>query len=118
MWVCLQAIFSNPVMATVISIFLGGLITWAAAWIYYKKAGEELKAETALLRQANIAVVYMLEHPDARVEVRRDNAGNAVGLIVEASGRAQGTSTARGGTGDENRDSTPNLATTKRFGVD
>ena len=30
---------------TVISIFVGGTITWAAAYVYYKRAGDQLRAE-------------------------------------------------------------------------
>jgi hypothetical protein len=64
-----------------------------------------LKVETALLRKANMAVVYMLEHPDAKIEVRRDSVGNPVGLIVAASGHAEGKVTARGIVADAKHDS-------------
>ncbi len=86
----------ESVVSTLASVLLGGLITWFAAWRYYKKAGDELKAETALLRKANMAVVYMLEHPDADIEAQRDDAGNPVGLIVSAAGHAEGKATVRG----------------------
>ena len=96
MWEYLQALFGDPRAAALISIFVGGFITWVAALIYYRKAGKELKAEAALLRKANMAVVYVLEHPDADIEVRRDKAGNPVGLMVAATARAEGRSTAQG----------------------
>ena len=92
----LRSIFSDPLCATFISVLIGGLITWVAAWCYYKKAGVELLKETALLRKANMAIVYMLDHPDASIEVRRDNEGNPIGLIVSATGHASGDSSARG----------------------
>ena len=102
MWAYFDSLFSNPAAAAFISILIGGAITWFASWAYYRKAGNELKAETALLRKANMAVIYMLEHPDADIEVRRDSAGNPVGLIVAATGRAEGRATVRGVAGDAN----------------
>lgn len=105
MWACLQAFFGNPVLATLTSIFVGAAITWFVAWCYYKKAGDELKTEAALLRKANMAVVYMLEHPDADIEVRRDDAGNPIGLIVAATARAEGGATVKGGGADGQTDS-------------
>jgi len=88
--------FANPFVSTLISVLLGGVITWLAAWIYYKKAGDDLKKEAALLKKATAAIVYFLEHPDAEIEVRRDVYGNPVGLIVSATGHARGTSMAEG----------------------
>ena len=96
MWNQMENFFSNPAWATLVSVFAGGLITWLASWLYYKKAGDDLRKETELLRKANMAVVYMLEHPDANIEVRRDDAGNPIGLIVSATGHSQGTSSVRG----------------------
>jgi len=93
-----RAFFQDPFCATIFSVVLGGVITWLAALVYYQKAAKELSRETALLRKANMAVVYMLEHPDASIEVRRDDAGNPIGLIVSASGHTGGTS-AVGGVG-------------------
>ncbi len=75
-------------METFFSVLAGGLITWIASWRYYMKAGDELRAETAVLKKANRVIAYMLEHPDAEVEVKRDEAGNPVAIIVSAVGRA------------------------------
>lgn len=96
MWACIQAVFANPALAALISIFVGAVITWMAAWFYYKKAGDDLKAEAALLRKANMAVVYMLEHPDADIEVRQDGAGNPIGLNVSTAAHFESGATARG----------------------
>ncbi len=93
MWACVESALSNPAMATLFSVFVGGLITWLAAWIYYKKAGDEFRKETVLLKKANMVIAYMLEHPGAEVEVRRDESGNPVGLIVSATGHAEGKAT-------------------------
>jgi hypothetical protein len=34
----------------ILSILIGGFVTWLFAWIYYKKAGDELRAEARDLR--------------------------------------------------------------------
>jgi hypothetical protein len=96
---------NNPAISSLVSIFAGGLITWLAAWVYYKRAGDEFRAETALLRKANVVLAYMLEHPDAEVEVRRDEAGNPVGLIVSATAHASGKATVKGVGADAKRNS-------------
>lgn len=92
--------FTNPFISTLVSVLLGGLITWLAARVYYKKAGEDLKEEAALLRKANIAIVYLLEHPDAKIEVRRDTEGNPIGVNFSTVGNAVGRSNVKGITGD------------------
>lgn len=92
MWEELERLFNNSVVATLVPV----LITWFLAWKYYKKAGDELKAEAELLRKASMAIVYMLEHRNAKIEVRRDDAGNPIGLIVPATARTEGKSTATG----------------------
>lgn len=105
MWACVQAFFANPALASLTSIFIGAVVTWLAARYYYKKAGDDLKAEAALLRKANMAVVYMLEHPDADIEVRRDGAGNPIGVIISGTARAKGSVAAHGVGSDARADS-------------
>lgn len=101
----LQALFLNLDLAAIISTLVGAAITWFVAWLYYKRAGTELKGEATLLRKANMAMVYMLEHPDAHIEVRRDDAGNPIGLIVSATARAEGRASVEGSIADAQTDS-------------
>ena len=42
------------------------------------------------------ANIYFLEHPGAKIEVQRDNAGRVIGLIVSAAGHAIVESVASG----------------------
>jgi hypothetical protein len=96
---------ASPFISTMVSVLLGGLITWLTAWVYYRKAGEDLKDEAALLRKANAAIIYYLEHPDAEIKARYDVEGNLVDLIVSAVGHAAGRSTAKGVAEDAKHDS-------------
>ena len=105
MWDCLETLLSNPAIATLVAIFIGGLITWVAARFYYKKAGDEFREETVLLKKANMVVAYMLEHPDAKVEVRQDDKGNPIGIIVSATAHAKGKATVKGVGSDAKKDS-------------
>jgi len=47
-----------------------------------------VRPEAALQRAATSAIAYLLEHPSARAEARRDAAGNVIGVIVSAEGHA------------------------------
>lgn len=86
----------STILSTLVSIVVGGGITWFVAWLYYKKAGDELKKEAELLRKASMTIVYMLEHPEANIEVSRDDAGNPTGLKVRAIGSVKAGSTVKG----------------------
>jgi hypothetical protein len=88
--------FSQCLANPLISTLIGGAITWICAWFYYKRAGDELRKEAALLQKATSTIIYFLEHPEAEVKVQRDAAGRAVGVIVSAEAHARGTSTAKG----------------------
>ena len=48
----------------------------------------ESRPKAALQRAATSAIAYLLETPSARAEVRRDAAGNVIGVIVSAEGHA------------------------------
>jgi len=91
---------ANPL----VSILIGGAITWICAWFYYKRAGDELRKEAAFLQKATSAIIYLLEHREAEVKVQRDDAGRTVGFIVSAKAHARGTSTAKGVTSDTTAD--------------
>lgn len=43
-------------IATAVGVILGGLITWFAAWYYYKNAGDELLAESKKLKYGEIEI--------------------------------------------------------------
>ena len=70
------------------SLLVGAAVTWFAAWFYYKRAGDELKAEAKSLHAATSAIAYLLEHPGAKTEVQRDDHGRITGIVVFISGSA------------------------------
>lgn len=73
---------------TILSVVTGGLITWLVSWVYYKRAGDELKNEAGSLRAATNAILYIQQNPEAKVEVQRDGRGQVTGLLVNIEGRA------------------------------
>ena len=75
-------------VGTILSVIVGGLITWLVSWIYYKRAGDELRDEAGSLRAATNAILYIQQNPGAKVEIQRDNRGHVIGLIVNVEGRA------------------------------
>jgi hypothetical protein len=67
-------------------VVVGGLITWGVSWHFYRKAGDELRAEAERLRRLSELVLYVQLHPDAQIEAKRDEKGHVTGLIVSAVG--------------------------------
>ena len=47
--------------ATLVSMVVGAGVTWLVAWLYYRRAGSELRAEAAELRRLTTVVLDALE---------------------------------------------------------
>lgn len=77
----LNSIISIPLA----SIAVGALITWVAAWYYYKRAGEELKQEAARLRKTTEIILRWLENRGENIEVIRDETGAPISLCHNQS---------------------------------
>jgi len=75
-------------MCDFLNTFLGVVAGAAIAWIYYKRAGDQLRVEAQALHTAVGAIVYLLEHPKAKVEVQRNEQGRVSGLTIAAEGQA------------------------------
>ncbi len=77
----------QTIISTAIGVILGGVITWIAAWYYYLKAGKELLEESKKLKQTSDLILYKLQYPDAPTELKRNENGEVVGLIVNMSAK-------------------------------
>lgn len=77
----------ETILATAIGVILGGAITWIAAWYYYKKAGDELLAESKKLKLTSDLILYKLQYPDTPTQLKRSESGEVIGLIVEMSAK-------------------------------
>ena len=77
----------ETILATAIGVILGGGITWIAAWYYYKRAGDELLAESKKLKQTSDLILYKLQYPDTSTQLKRNESGEVDGLIVEMTAR-------------------------------
>jgi len=83
------------IMTTIISILIGALITWFLTYVYYKKAGEELRKEGNELRKLNTLMLRGLE--DAGLaEFGRDSKGNPTTLLIKLSGEVKSSSKVTG----------------------
>lgn len=78
----------ETIVSTIIGIISGGILTWIASRYYYKKAGDELRAEAERLRKLSELVLYIQTNPQADVSLSRDDNGNVIGLIVSSAGHA------------------------------
>jgi hypothetical protein len=68
---------SIPIVGLAISI----AATWLFAWLYYKKAGDELKAEAERLRILNEHLLLVVTHPPGSYTVKMEN-GKIVGMYA------------------------------------
>lgn len=68
-------------IGTIAGVVIGGLITWLVAWLYYKKAGDELKTETGRIRKLNNLICRGLEQAKL-AEFGRDKDGEISGIYV------------------------------------
>jgi hypothetical protein len=75
-------------VSTIIGVLAGGTLTWLASYIYYRKAGNELRQEANELRTLTELVLYIQLHPNAPVSAKTDKEGKIIGLVVSAVGRA------------------------------
>jgi hypothetical protein len=73
----------------IVPVLIGAGVTWLAAWLYYKKAGDKLKQEATELRRLTNLVLHGLEDAGL-VKLKRDASGKIMGLIVELSGEVIG----------------------------
>ena len=77
----LKSFFGNPI----VSVFTGSAITWLFAWLYYKKAGDELKVEATRLQRTTELILRWLEASGENVSVIRQPDGTPTGLAHRVS---------------------------------
>ncbi len=66
-------------MNDLISVVLGGIITWLVSWCYYKRAGQELKDEAAELRRLNTLMLQGMQHA-GWIKLNRGPSGEITGF--------------------------------------
>jgi hypothetical protein len=69
-------------METLIGIVIGVASTWLFAHIYYKRAGDELRAEATDLRKLISMVLTSMEH-QGFAKLNRDASGNITGFVYK-----------------------------------
>ncbi len=72
-------------ISTLLSVFVGAVVTWFAAWYYYRKAGRELRQEAAELRRLTTILIGGMEKA-GWIKVSRDEAGNITEMTIQGSG--------------------------------
>ena len=80
-------------MSTLASILSGAAITWLVSWWYYRRAGNELRAEAAEPRRLTTLILRALEDGGI-AKLNRDDAGKIVGLVLQL--RAAGVAASSG----------------------
>jgi len=67
--------------ATLISMVVGAAVTWLVAWLYYRRAGSELRVEAAELRRLVGIILRALEAADL-AKLSRDSEGRVIGVVL------------------------------------
>jgi hypothetical protein len=80
---------------SLVSVLLGGIITWCASRHFYMKAGKELREEASKLRKETEQVNRVAHaifgaqlNPNAELKPTVDSHGNVTGINVGAVGKA------------------------------
>jgi hypothetical protein len=71
------------IAANALGTLVGGLITWIVAYWYFKRSGDELRAEAKELRKLAHLAVVVITDPKGRYEPILDAAGLVTGLRVQ-----------------------------------
>ncbi|MDX6501363.1 MAG: hypothetical protein QOG23_4623 [Blastocatellia bacterium] len=83
------------VLSNFVAVLLGALITWFFSRRYYTKATVDLVNEASKLRHLNTIMLNAMEDAGL-VKLNRNEKGEIVGRIIEASVVFQGSTTMTG----------------------
>ena len=75
----------GQLVGQLIGVFIGGLVTFVVSWLFYKKAGNELREEAAAIRKVNHLLCLALERA-GMAEFKRNDKGEMTGLYVPLKG--------------------------------
>jgi hypothetical protein len=73
----------QTIIATLIGVIAGAVVTYFVSRYYYIKAGKELLNESQKLKQTSDLILYKLQHPDAKIQLKRNEKGEVTGLIID-----------------------------------
>ncbi len=83
---------SFSILTTIVSVLIGGIITWLFAWLYYVKAGKELIEETKELRKLlNCMIIIQKDDKGIYMPTIDDN-GKLATIIANMSSNLSGSS--------------------------
>ena len=91
-WFSMDWLSWKDAVLPVISIFIGGLITWCVSRKYYIRAANDT-------RKSLNAIFGAVTNPNAKLTPQYDQQGNLIGIVVGAVGSSSGVSTVSGVSG-------------------
>ena len=80
MFESLNTFFGHPLVSVLFGAASGAAVNWFFSWRYYKKAGDELKAEATRLQRTTEMILRWLEAKGEDVSVIRQADGTPTGL--------------------------------------
>jgi hypothetical protein len=78
------------IIGSLIGTAIGALVTWCVSRYYYKKSGDELRAESDKLRKATHLVLYCQLHPGTKLTPEYDEQGYMRALRADMSAKLEG----------------------------
>ena len=91
-----RGVLPYSVWLTTVSLLLGGGISGLLSWYFYKRAGDELRNESAKLRRHTTLILRGLEEAGLVEYNRDDQTGEITGMVIKISGVADGVGSASG----------------------
>ncbi|MDO9274121.1 MAG: LapA family protein [Lutibacter sp.] len=86
----------NDSLMTIISVNIGGIITWLVSWIYYRKAGKELLNEAKELRKLINCDIILQQDEFGQYKPKLDANGNLSTIVGQMYGTSFGNSNTKG----------------------
>ena len=80
------------VLLALFSALIGGILSFLATWLFYRRSSKELSKEASKLGNLTVLILDSLEESEL-VRLTRDEEGNPVGLVIQVTGISRGSST-------------------------
>lgn len=73
---------TSTIIITIVSLFIGAIVTWFVSRRYYIRAASDLENETNKIRNLHRITLQTLENSEM-VKLRRDSSGQIIAMVQD-----------------------------------